>query len=177
MLALLLVALLSGCATVYTPKAGDPVARLRVVTAPTPLGVAAEWDSGLIVRDLSACPASTSRVLSSGVLRSGSTPNLGMPSPVPANKLSAEFAMPAGQPLAFAFIMSRGPLVCEVDARFTPLAGRDYEVAYLFAHAKRVCQAVVHELKPTSRGVERVKLAGVRPLKVDQHCEAGPVTK
>ena len=169
---LAVAALLAGCSTAYTPKADEPVARLRVVTAPSPKYVTDEgWASYLSVHDLTACPASPTPVMKSGQISVDKPLRLGMPGAPLANKLSAEFTLPAGRPLALHALMGEGRWTCEVRIRFTPLAGKDYEMEYSVSRAARRCSAPLRELKAGRSGVQRVQVAGVQKLNPDRLCD------
>lgn len=166
------VSLLVGCSAVYTPKAGEPVARLRVVTAPTPQYATDQgWSSWLSVEDLSACPASPTSLMKSGEISVVHSPRLGMPGAPGANKLSAEFTLPAGRPLALNALMGEGRWTCEISVRLTPQAGKDYEMEYAVSRAARKCMAPLRELRTGSAGVQRVRVAGVQRLSRGRPCD------
>ena len=161
------VAALWGCTTTYTPKPNEPQARLRVVALPasqSPSGVA--WSSRLSASDLSTCPSKPTVVMRTGEISTQNVQSLGMPSPPDPTNLSAEFSVPAGRPLAFAFGMStrlgRQAFTCYVQVQFTPVPGRDYEVRYAVNERNETCSAPVRELRPSRTGVQRVPLVDLR---------------
>lgn len=170
--------LLSACGSTYTPKSGEPVARLRVVTSPEPKYAAdGNWASWLAVNDLSTCPASSTPVIGSGVITAQNAQRLGMPSPTDPSKLSAEFTLPAGRPLALSFGLGEGRWHCQVDLRFTPVAGRDYEVQYAKSADKKMCVTPLFEMKASSAGVQRVRVPGVIRSDNERRCDAGRPAK
>ena len=171
-------AVLSACSSTYTPKPGEPVARLRVVTSPEPkYATDGHWASWLAVNDLSTCPAPSTPVISSGVITMQNAQRLGMPSPADSSKLSAEFTLPAGRPLALSFGLGEGSWHCQVDLRFTPLTGRDYEVQYAKSADKKMCVTSLFEMKASSAGVQRVRAPGVARSDNERRCDAGRPAK
>lgn len=170
--------LLAACGSTYTPKAGEPVARLRVVTSPEPkYATDGHWASWLAVSDLSTCPAAPTPVLASGVITAQNAQRLGMSSPADASKLSAEFTLPAGRPLALSFGLGEGRWHCQVDLRFTPLAGRDYEVQYAKSADKKMCVTPLFEMRASSAGVQRVRAPGVVRSDNERRCDTGRPAK
>lgn len=177
------VTALWGCTATYTPKPNEAQARLRVITLPvtkSPSGVV--WSSRLSASDLSNCPGKSTTVIRTGEISTQNAHSLGMPSPSDSSSLSAEFALPAGRPLAFAFGMStqlgRQAFTCYVQVQFTPVPGRDYEVQYAVNERSETCYAPVQELRQARAGVQRVPVAGVRQWDPKRACDAGrPVTR
>ena len=106
-------------------------------------------------------------------MSSDKAPSLGMPSPPKADKLSAEFTLPAGRPLALNALIGEGRWTCEVTVRVTLQPGRDYEMEYLLSRTAGRCMTPLRELKPGAKGVERVRVAGAQALKPGQSCGRG----
>ncbi|MFT3779395.1 MAG: hypothetical protein QM772_14175 [Ottowia sp.] len=164
---------LAGCTTVYEPPPGQPVARLRLVSAPVPQYRAGGRGTHLHVADLSTCPASPEGVMRFGIPGPSEATHLGMPLPLDAgDRFSSEFVLPAGRPLAFTLNTGAGRLFCRVAFRFTLEPGRDYEIESLWSTALKKCAVSVRELKKAGSGTQRVRLTSARKLDERNLCGA-----
>lgn len=168
----------AGCATVYEPKPGEPVARVRMASSMiTASGAAPMLGVGTNIYDVGTCP-NPQRISSRTLINASDADSLGMPSPRdPAQATSIEFVVPAGKPLGALVHTARGRMLCSLALTFTPAPGGDYEFHAIWDAARRRCMLDVSRLVSSGKGaVAHQREPSFRELKdyrgVAQFCPA-----
>jgi len=155
MLAVVSLALASGCAGPYKPDlSGKPVARLRVL-ALGPYDV----DAGVLETD---CEPRTRGGWEANFQKMATVPargkvppvreTLGMPASPPADLSYVERQIPAGVPLSLAFVGSRGGATCSFTRELVAREGAEYEAVLGVGYTPGICTLSIHGLAPVEIG-------------------------